>query len=642
VQSKPPGAADPTFGPTNGTNAGKNTTVTFHAAGVYTFLVTVSDQGGLSVTSGVSVTVAQALTSITVSGPDSVPSNGTAQFTAVARDQFGQPLVDQPRYFFSTSGGTISNEGLFTAPAAGGSYHIQAFSAVSAPQINGTTPITVVATGNQPPTVATPARATATANPAVFDLSVLGSDPGGEGNLIYTWGTNGSPSYSAPVVFGPTNGTNAGKNTTATFAAAGGWGAGIDLVVTIANPITGLSVTSSITVTLIPALTAVVVTPGAAVVRNGGTLQLSAVALDQFGNAFQPTFTWSVVSGGVGTVSSSGLYTAPAAGTGTATVQTTLGGVSGTASVTVTDNQPLDPGFETPDVGTGTFDAFQYDPTDSPWTFTGGAGVAGNGSGFTAENPDAPQGSQVAFLQGYGSVSQAVTFAAGDYYISFLAAQRTSNASSQTFKVLVDGAVVATFVPGGTSYAAYNTNRFLVADGAHTIALVGLDPDGGDNTAFIDQVQVNHALAGYGFEQPDVGSGVQYDPTGTPLTYTGTAGVAGNGSSLTADNPDAPEGTQVGFLQGQGSFSATGTIAAGTYSITFSAAQSAGNLADQLLEVLVDGAVVGTFTPAGTGYAAYTTASFTLAAGTHTVAFVGLDPDGQDSTALIDQLVLLG
>ena len=125
------GRADPTFGAANGTNAGKNTTVTFHAAGAYTFQVTVQDQAWLSVTSDVSVTVAQALTSITVSGPSSVNSNGTASFIAVARDQFGQPLVDQPRYFFSTSGGTISNEGLFTAPVAGGSYQIQAFSAVS-------------------------------------------------------------------------------------------------------------------------------------------------------------------------------------------------------------------------------------------------------------------------------------------------------------------------------------------------------------------------------------------------------------------------------------------------------------------------------------------------------------------------------
>ena len=68
-----------------------------------------------------------------------------------------------------------------------------------------------------------------------------------------------------------------------------------------------------------------------------------------------------------------------------------------------------DPGFEDPLQGTGT-SAYQYRPTGSAWTFSGTAGVAGNGSGFTAGNPDAPQGSQVAFLQKTGSISQVVDF----------------------------------------------------------------------------------------------------------------------------------------------------------------------------------------------------------------------------------------
>ncbi len=341
VLDKPAGAADPTFGTANGTTAGKDTSVTFHAAGAYNFLVTVTDQAGLSATSSVGVTVAQAVTSITVSGSSSsVDSNGTAQFTAVVKDQFGQPLVDQPRFYFSTGGGTVTNEGLFTAPAAAGTYQIIAFSAVSAPQINGSTHITVVAAGNQPPTVAMTARATATSNPAVFNLSVLGSDPAGEANLIYTWGTNGSPSYSAPVTFGATNGTNAGKNTTATFAAAGGWGAATDLIVTIANPITGLSVTSPITVTVNPTLTAIVVMPSSATVADGATEPFSALAFDQFGNAYLPAFRWSIDAGGVGSVDANGLYTAPDSGTGAATVRAAVGGVSGTAAVTVTDQVP--------------------------------------------------------------------------------------------------------------------------------------------------------------------------------------------------------------------------------------------------------------------------------------------------------------
>jgi streptogramin lyase len=148
-------------------------------------------------------------------------------------------------------------------------------------------------------------------------------------------------------------------------------------------------------------------------------------------------------------------------------------------------------GFETPNVGTGAFGAFAYDPAGSAWTFSGFAGVAGNGSGFTAGNPNAPQGTQVAFLQDTGSFSQSVDLAAGTYSLTFAAAQRGNfQASAQTFQVLVDGVAVGTFTPAGTSYGTFTTSNFMVAAGAHTIQFVGLNPNGGDNTAFIDNVQL--------------------------------------------------------------------------------------------------------------------------------------------------------
>ena len=154
-------------------------------------------------------------------------------------------------------------------------------------------------------------------------------------------------------------------------------------------------------------------------------------------------------------------------------------------------NQPHDTGFETPNVGTGTYGAFQYYPSGSPWTFSGSSGISGNGSGFTDGNPNAPQGTQVAFLQALGSVSQSLSFTAGTYSLSFSAAQRgNGNYSSQTFQVLVDGTVVGTFTPADTNYAGYTTSKFTVGAGPHTVTFVGLDPDGADkdNTAFIDQV----------------------------------------------------------------------------------------------------------------------------------------------------------
>ncbi|MBY0526198.1 MAG: hypothetical protein K2R98_22580 [Gemmataceae bacterium] len=311
-------------------------------------------------------------------------------------------------------------------------------------------------------------------------------------------------------------------------------------------------------------------------------------------------------------------------------------------------NTANDAGFETPNVGTGAYADFAYNPTGSAWTFVAGAGVAGNGSGFTSGNPNAPEGTQVAFLQNAGSTaSQAVHFSAGTYTVSFLAAQRQNYqpAGDQTIKVYLDGFVVGTFTPTSTNYGLYTTASFTVTAGVHTLAFVGQTV--GDSTAFIDEVsvrQVSGITPGEaGFETPTVGTGTysafQYNPSGSAWTFTSNSGVAGNGSGFTSGNPNAPEGTQVGFLQGDASgISQSVTFAAGNYALSFYAAQR-GNYqpdGDQSIAVLVDGTAVGTFVPAGTGYALLTTDAFTVTAGTHTIAFQGLTSG--DSTAFLDQV----
>ena len=61
----PAGAAAPKFS-VNGTNAAQNTSVTFAAAGTYVFTAKISDPGGLSVTSNVTVVVSPTLSRITL------------------------------------------------------------------------------------------------------------------------------------------------------------------------------------------------------------------------------------------------------------------------------------------------------------------------------------------------------------------------------------------------------------------------------------------------------------------------------------------------------------------------------------------------------------------------------------------------
>ncbi|CAN5498558.1 hypothetical protein BH10PLA1_BH10PLA1_01850 [soil metagenome] len=99
--------------------------------------------------------------------------------------------------------------------------------------------------------------------------------------------------------------------------------------------------------TVTPQLTSIQITPTSAGLSNGQTKTFTATALDQNGVAMttQPTFVWSLLSNSVGSINAStGVYTAPASGTGSATVQATVTGsgiVSNTAAVTVTATQQL-------------------------------------------------------------------------------------------------------------------------------------------------------------------------------------------------------------------------------------------------------------------------------------------------------------
>jgi subtilase family serine protease len=121
ILSSPSGVAAAGFS-VNGTNAADNTTVTFHGAGTYSFLVTLKDPAGLTATSSVTVTVDQTLTYLTLTpGSASVVGGKTQQFTVSALDQFGTALSKQPAWTWSVSAGpgAVSSTGLYTAPASG-------------------------------------------------------------------------------------------------------------------------------------------------------------------------------------------------------------------------------------------------------------------------------------------------------------------------------------------------------------------------------------------------------------------------------------------------------------------------------------------------------------------------------------------
>lgn len=151
------------------------------------------------------------------------------------------------------------------------------------------------------------------------------------------------------------------------------------------------------------------------------------------------------------------------------------------------------------------------------------------------------------------------------------------------------------------------------------------------------------APADGGFETPDIGTGnFNYSPTGGPWTFSPHptdvgAGILANGSAF--GNPNAPEGLQVGFVQSTGwtSLPVVGSANSNWWTVTFLGAQRSyqpGGGA-QTLDIYADAGRLGSVTPAGTNFSAYSVSGW-VAPGNHTLKFQGASV--ADNTALIDQV----
>jgi hypothetical protein len=303
-----------------------------------------------------------------------------------------------------------------------------------------------------------------------------------------------------------------------------------------------------------------------------------------------------------------------------------------------------DGGFEEPALP---LNGYATDASGSAWQFSGTAGIAKNGSDFLTnwtEAQNAPVGTQVAYLQETGSMTQTDFVDAGTYQLTFLAAQRAIFQSSyQEVEIFVDGVAEGIVNPVNILYGTYNSDAFTLTTGPHTFEFVGLDPQGGDNTVFIDQATLSpNAVLDGSFETPQLAGGAYtFDPAGSSWQFSGTSGIAHNGSAYTTNNPDAPDGLQVGLIKNNGSISQTIDLLEGSYVVSCEAAQRATN-EDEPIEVLIDGLQVGVIAPVGVGYSLYDTPVFTITtAGTHTLELLGLGPAGGDNTTAIDEVAVL-
>jgi len=118
---KPSGAAAPSL-TSNGTNDAKNTTATFHQAGNYTLVVTISDVEGVTASSSVNVVVSQTFSSVAmVPGTANLVAGQQQQIIATGLDQFGLPLAAQPTFTWAVAagGGSVTSGGLYSAPQSG-------------------------------------------------------------------------------------------------------------------------------------------------------------------------------------------------------------------------------------------------------------------------------------------------------------------------------------------------------------------------------------------------------------------------------------------------------------------------------------------------------------------------------------------
>ena len=214
--------------------------------------------------------------------------------------------------------------------------------------------------------------------------------------------------------------------------------------------------------------------------------------------------------------------------------------------------------------------AYVVAPASTPWQFTGIAGVSSNSSAFTAGDPNAPNGAQVAFIQDNASISQTVTLDAGVYNLSMLAAQRINyQTQQQAIEVLIDGAEVGLIVPNSpvtannvtytTYYATYQTSNFTVTAGTHTVELLGTE-SGQRRQHGIHRRSGDHAGGRHdpamevSRSRPWPPMPSQTDPGGSAWQFSGTAGIARNGSDFVTnwtEAQNAPAGTQVGYLRGR-------------------------------------------------------------------------------------------
>jgi len=238
----------------------------------------------------------------------------THQFAATGTDINGNEVTPL-EWVWTSTGGTVSSTGLFTAGLVVGTFANAVAARTGA--ISGYATVTVSAGPLATVTVA-PTTSTLAIN-GTQQFTAVGKDAGGNVLTI-------TPTWS--VAAGGGTITSAGLFTAGTVPGT--------YTGTVTATVGSLAGTATVVVT-VGAVATIAVTPASSGLEVSTTRQFTAVARDVGGNVVTGAVVWSVVAGG-GTINGTGLFTAgTVAGVFLNTVQAAIGSVSGRASVTVTD-----------------------------------------------------------------------------------------------------------------------------------------------------------------------------------------------------------------------------------------------------------------------------------------------------------------
>ncbi len=284
-----------------------------NTAGTFTVVATSAADSSKSASAKVTVTTAQ-IVSIAISPTTvTVGKGSTYPFVAMVSGTANTAVTWS---VVETTGGSIDASGLYTAPGAAGTFHVRATSAADTTK-QATATVTVSDTQVVNVSV-TPASASLTVGGTQqFAAAVTGT-----ANTAVTWTVD-------PASGG---GTVSASGLYTAPATAGSYKV---IATSVADP--ARSATALVTVNPAGAV-AVSLTPTSATVSPGATQQFTATVT---GSA-NTNVTWSVTGGNAnGTVSATGLYTAPANSGSYSVVATSVADPSKSATATVTVNAPI-------------------------------------------------------------------------------------------------------------------------------------------------------------------------------------------------------------------------------------------------------------------------------------------------------------